>query len=250
MGNFFLGFPVARAKIADMISGSAPPTVHRAQHEDGGKDEIDCTGLAGAGGITLPWDDLFFQLLFESLDGFYTYAYESAANSINEFGLKLSTGGTAGSIANVIKKPVALIPQFNWAKNSTLQIGFQHRINTNSTVLLQLLVGEPANLKHIGFKILDNVLYGTIGNGSSESTVSLGSAGALNATITTRLKAVYTLNTKVEFYKNGTLVAEITSGFPTGTEVYSPIFYAKIENPGAAYDRWAQIGHWLYYREA
>jgi len=52
MSNFFLGFPVSRAKIAEMIEGYAPPISHHGRHEDGGDDEIDCTGLTGAGGGT------------------------------------------------------------------------------------------------------------------------------------------------------------------------------------------------------
>jgi len=58
MGNQFIGFPVPRARIADMIAGSAPPKIHHTGHETGGDDEIDCTGLAGAGGVTLPFDDI------------------------------------------------------------------------------------------------------------------------------------------------------------------------------------------------
>jgi len=45
MGNLFLGFPVARSKIADMIRGSASPIEHHARHESGGDDEIDISGL-------------------------------------------------------------------------------------------------------------------------------------------------------------------------------------------------------------
>jgi len=250
LGNFFLGFPVARAKIADMITGSAPPSVHHLQHEHGESDEVDATGLVGAGGITLPWDDLFIQTFFESLDGFYTYGSGSGVVSVNNYGIKLTSGSTAGSIAASSKSPIPLIPQFNWAKNSTLHIGLQHRINTSSTSLILLLIGQPANLKHVGFKILNNVLYGTIGNGAAETTVSLGSAGSLNSSVTHRLKAVYTLNTKVEFYVDGSKVDEITSGFPSGTETIPSFYYIRVENPGVAEEKWAQIGHWLYHQEA
>ncbi|GAH85805.1 unnamed protein product, partial [marine sediment metagenome] len=74
MANLFIGFPVPRARIADMIEGSAPPTLHapqhesggtdeveflkltdhahKSEHESGGDDEIDCTDLAGAGGLS------------------------------------------------------------------------------------------------------------------------------------------------------------------------------------------------------
>ncbi|GAH23253.1 unnamed protein product, partial [marine sediment metagenome] len=40
MGNLFIGFPVPRAKIAEMIEGSAPPIIHHDRHEAAGDDEI------------------------------------------------------------------------------------------------------------------------------------------------------------------------------------------------------------------
>lgn len=40
MGNLFIGFPVPRAKIADMIEGSAPPLNHIANHRPSGSDPL------------------------------------------------------------------------------------------------------------------------------------------------------------------------------------------------------------------
>lgn len=45
MPNLFSGFPVSRAKIAEQISGSAPPINHVTNHENGGTDEISLAGL-------------------------------------------------------------------------------------------------------------------------------------------------------------------------------------------------------------
>ena len=44
MGNLFIGFPVPRAKIADMITGSAPPLNHVANHEPDGSDPLVLPG--------------------------------------------------------------------------------------------------------------------------------------------------------------------------------------------------------------
>ncbi|GAH54174.1 unnamed protein product, partial [marine sediment metagenome] len=40
MANLFIGFPVPRAKIADMIEGAAPPLEHVVNHLPGGSDQL------------------------------------------------------------------------------------------------------------------------------------------------------------------------------------------------------------------
>jgi len=44
VGNLFIGFPVPRAKIADMITGSAPPLNHVANHLPVGTDPLVLPG--------------------------------------------------------------------------------------------------------------------------------------------------------------------------------------------------------------
>ena len=44
MGNLFIGFPVPRAKIADMIIGSAPPLEHIPNHRPNGSDPLVLPG--------------------------------------------------------------------------------------------------------------------------------------------------------------------------------------------------------------
>jgi len=44
MANLFIGFPVPRAKIADMIEGSAPPLEHVSNHLPSGSDPIVLPG--------------------------------------------------------------------------------------------------------------------------------------------------------------------------------------------------------------
>jgi len=54
-----------------MIATSAPPTLHHTNHEKNGIDEIDCTGLTGAGGgggISLPTNE--YRTYFDTLDAF------------------------------------------------------------------------------------------------------------------------------------------------------------------------------------
>lgn len=55
MGNFFLGFPVPRAKIAEMIEGAAPPLEHIVNHLPPGSDPLVLPGNISSGQI-IKWN--------------------------------------------------------------------------------------------------------------------------------------------------------------------------------------------------
>ena len=59
MGNFFLGFPVPRAKIADMITGAAPPLEHIVNHLPPGSDPLVLPGDISSGQI-IKWNGTKF----------------------------------------------------------------------------------------------------------------------------------------------------------------------------------------------
>lgn len=250
MAHLFIGFPVARAKIADMISGSAPPSTHHTQHEHGGADEIDATGLEGAAGLTLPWDDLFCQLLFESIDGFYTYATGSGAISVDSYAIKLITGATADSLAISSKKMIRSTPPWNWSKNSTLISTVAWKFFTSSTGVFWLRAGDEGYYKGYGFKALDGKVYGSVGNDSSETVIDLSDDFIANAFIYKRLKAIHTAGSKVEFYIDGILKGEISTGLPSGAPGVAPLFSARIENPAVAQDKLLQVSQFIIHQEA
>jgi len=59
LSNLFIGFPVPRAKIADMISGGAPPLDHAFNHFPDGSDPIALPGDISAGQV-LGWNGTKF----------------------------------------------------------------------------------------------------------------------------------------------------------------------------------------------
>ncbi|GAH76346.1 unnamed protein product, partial [marine sediment metagenome] len=123
MGNLFIGFPVPRAKIAEMIETAAPPIIHADRHEATGDDEIaflnlhdrlhasrhesggdDEITIDGAGIATL-YDDLGFhyKTFFPTLDGFLvTESGDGVVDRTHEM-LEVCTGEATGSYANIKK---------------------------------------------------------------------------------------------------------------------------------------------------
>ena len=101
MANLFIGFPVPRAKIAEMIEGSAPPLEHIANHLPGGTDELvddndisadqlvkwNGTKFIGtaepSAGIATPYDDLgfYFKTSFPTLDNLKQSTNNDAADN-------------------------------------------------------------------------------------------------------------------------------------------------------------------------
>jgi len=250
MANLFIGFPVPRAKIADMITGEAAPKDHHADHEDGGSDEVDCTGLEGAGGISFPYGGLLAQFLFTSIDGFYQDNSGTGVITLDDSTLYFTSGLNADSKARLEKSPAYLIPRQNYDKNSELKTQIRFHSYTSATGNFVAVLGYDETYKHIGFKVLAGKLYGTVGNGSAETTVELQTLGAGAYDVTRDLKAVLTAGSKCEFFVDGTKVDEITTGLPTGEVSAATLLVLEASNPGVAEEKRMYLSIWNIWQEA
>ena len=140
MPNLFLGFPVSRAKIAEMIEGSAPPIAHAPWHLPDGQDPLilpaDITAgqavgwdgskykgyaAGGAGGPDL-LTNFFYQTFFESLDAFYQYVRYTGAITLYNYAVYLSTGAQINSRARLYKQCSVPTPGLTWAKKRELVV--------------------------------------------------------------------------------------------------------------------------------
>lgn len=242
MGNLFLGFPVARAKIADMISTAAPPLAHHEQHENGGEDEIDVTGLTGAGGSGIALDSLFtFGSTFESLSGYTTTPSGSGATSVDAAGVLMSTGATANSLARCDKSTTYVTIHNNFSRNRVLiaQVRFDCLVSVTGS--FEIFTGGRSTTRKIGFRVSAGVLKGAIANGTTESTVDLQTLGVGSYSLQRSLKAVFTSGVKCEFYVDEVLLGTITTNLPSGIGTAMNIFNARAENPGVAEDKYLTV---------
>jgi hypothetical protein len=84
--------------------------------------------------------------------------------------------------------------------------------------------------RHFGFYILDNALYGTCADGTTQSTVLLQSISATQYL----LEAVFTASGSVKFYVDGTYKDQLTTNLPSGTTgATTLIFYGLKDDSGA-----------------
>ena len=121
--------------------------------------------------------------------------------------------------------------------NKRRRFGMLINLGTNTYQVLHLVSGEVSSRTaigntrhHIGFKIDDKTLYGTVANGTTESTLNMGTV----ATGTYyRLECDFVPGTSCDFYLNGTLKGTLTANLPSGTTDAEYISYLSISNTEA-----------------
>lgn len=250
MPNSFLGFPVARAKIADMISGSAPPSNHHTQHEDGGSDEMDLTGLVGAGGEGVPFKDFLVELLVDLAERWYPQHTGTANTTDGIQGLVLYTGVTADSVGNLSKNLLASLSPLSWDKETKFNSYVNLDFKTNNIGDFWLVSGWPGNNVHIGFHVTGGKLYGSMYNSSLHTTTEYIDLGAGAFDVDKRLRWHLTPGVKVEFYINDVKLGELDCSSLTGTTNISNYFVWEIKNTGTATDKQAYISYLSFWQEA
>jgi len=212
---------------------------HESRHEYGGDDEI-------------PNNDIVKR--FQRFYGGYWFNAHWPSNYLpssvsgsgyinwNSYYVTLGTGTTANSLARIYKDTHTFYFGLrNWGKKRYFGVSVQ--LNTDANQIVYLTMGRssettPTNTKnHMGFKIIDNEVYGTVGNGTSESTLLLTT---FSGTFSGVLECILTPGQECRFYINRTDMGAITTNLPTGTDYSSLFFEATIYNTDAV-DKTIQI---------
>ncbi|MEM4701413.1 MAG: hypothetical protein QXZ51_04645 [Candidatus Bathyarchaeia archaeon] len=141
-----------------------------------------------------------------------------------------------GSIAHVWKRSFGFSGRVSW--DAKRYFGCHVFIGENTNQRIFIVSGLPSETEpHIGFKVINNALYGTVADGAGESTLLL-------ATIPTeyevRLEAILTPGVECRFYVNGEDKGALTTHLPSGGMDAAEIFHAKISNTQAEY-KWLDI---------
>jgi len=250
MGNSFIGFPVPRAKIADMITGEAAPKEHHGDHESGGDDEVDCTGLAGAGGGSLPFDDINLVETIQGKNCLYQYTGASGVISAESDGVKADTGTTINSYAEIFKLLYPCQPALTWPKKRTVTLNVDFSFSDGGNDEFWMVSGERGNNRHIGFKVINQILYGTCYQ-AAESVVAL--SGGANPGFNYQaysLKFIYDGAASVKFYVDGVLRGEITTNIPTGSSDANRLFNLYVKNLTEYWHAAVSINSYSFYQEA
>lgn len=250
MANLFIGFPVPRARIADMITGEAAPKDHHADHEDGGSDEVNCTGLEGAGGLTLPWDDFIYVAAFESLDGYRATQAGGGAIAIDGEGVALETGGTNGDTYGIKKalndEPIPM----SWDKKKQFITAANFSAGGSSNGYQFIGIGDYSSGNCLGFRVVDGKFEAFARKGANEETYEIEdwSAGAYD--YQRRLKIVHNAGVNVEFWVDGVKVYTATTQVPEGAHNAQYLLHAIVQNTGAGDWLYLCFSHYHYWQEA
>ena len=226
MGNQFIGFPVPRAKIADMIAGEAAPKDHHADHEHGGSDEVDCTGLAGAGG-GIKLNEFTWNTCFESIDALDVTKYSSESLTLSTGHIEIRTIVDANSYIQVSKTEIWENPDLTWAKERILKTAIQLYSPNNKNGDIFLGLGDWGAWDNlIAFRMQNGQLKGYINKEHTESEVNLIDEYVGAYTLAAKLEFQHYPGDRVEFYVDGTLRGTISGSgsVPSGTVSADRIF--------------------------
>lgn len=231
MGNLFLGFPVARAKIADMISTSAPPALHHTQHENGGSDEIDATGLTGAGGGGFfPLQHEIFTTTLENAAAHTTAVSGSGAAGTDTDGTYLDTGLTINSEAEIYKAVPRSFLSTLWNRQRQFTVSFREfGTNDNTGMTAWFVAGYRGSSKHIGFYTNGLTLYSSSYDGTTLAQTALQTVTKWYNTYRT-LSAIFYPGVKIEYWVDGILLLTQTTNLPAGTTSFDAPFTVYVLN--------------------
>jgi hypothetical protein len=165
----------------------------------------------------------------------YTQVSGSGAVSWTDYYVGLATGTTSGSYAAAYKQAYGLSGAYSWAKKRFF--GVYVYFNAYAAQYIHIVSGEaPLNASgntynHIGFKLIDANLYGTVADGTTEQTLLLET---LTAAVYRRLECVFTPGVECRFYVDGVDKGALTLNLPSGTGVANRLFYAVAYNTAAS----------------
>lgn len=152
-----------------------------------------------------------------------------------EDSVRLHSGTTSGSWAWINKFATGLAGAGSW--NKKRYFGALVYLPTHSAQIIKLFTGyiyHPSYtndvFNHIGFKVIDNNLYGTVANNSYESTLLLET---LTTDVYRRLECVLTPGVECRFYVDGVDKGAITTNLPTGSGYARYMLFASVYNTEA-----------------
>jgi len=185
----------------------------------------------------------FWRTLFESLEGFMKWTYGTGSNNLDGSTIIMATGATSGSYARIQKCPMWPLTAFTWAKGRRIKTRIY--FSAVSAQEIRVMTGGTGTLEHVGFKIVNNVLYGTTGDGSTEGTLELETLGAAGDRV---LEAIFKPGVECRFYVDGVDRGAITTNLPTGTTYAEILLEARVYT-GEAADKVLEISEFSFIQE-
>lgn len=268
MGNLFMGFPVPRAKIAEMIEGTAPPTLHIVNHLPDGSDpivipeDIDADQLLqwdGAKfigtdeptpGMTFPWDDYVFQTHFESLDGFDTFTQDGGTIALTHEKVLFTTTGTSYSQAYLRKLPTHPPITLTWDKPRKFSTSVRFKLDAGVTGTYYVTIGNPFSTNAIGFRVDNGVFRATSKDVTGNEMYTIEDWSLDPGTYNRHLAVDYDPPNYPRFYVDGILVYTADTRKPTGITNAPRILYFNVGNPTNGHAQELSFSEFMFWQGA
>lgn len=196
--------------------------------------------------LELTWKKTFHYLtLFDSLDGFDqvfsgagTIAYPGSTDTSY---ITLTTGATSTN-ATTLRKTSALNGLPTFSQRSFMRASFVAPATTTQEMYVKVGLFDGMGY---GFKIVDDKIWGTTHNGTTEATSTV-SLQTITANTSYQLEARYLPDVQVVFFVNATERGSISSILPSSTLVAnSNLMTFRVETTANA-ARSLQTSHYEY----
>ncbi len=193
---------------------------------------------------------IFFAPLPESLDSWYTNVVGTGEITLDHTGLILDTNADANSVATVLKTPHNWQTTPRWTHERRLKVEIKYLNNENALSHVDIISGLPGVERHMGFKIIGGMAWGSVGDNSNETLttesqdvwVSTGSGGR-------SFEFIFD-GTTVKFYIDDVLLGSLTTGLPDGTTDATKAFYLNVENKGNGIVLVLSMSQFKYYMKS
>jgi len=185
-----------------------------------------------------------YAYAFDSLDGLCVDTSGSGSVTLNAAlpnHAVLSTGATEGSWACVNKAigyPEPILTFDKWQGFKT-----RVRLESNANQKAWIMVGDREANNHYGFYIENDKVYGSVGDGSSETLT--GPLATFGAPAELRLCALLQ-GDEATFFIDGSLAGRLASGLPSGGDRADRVLAIHLTNT-AAEDKVLRVGGWEYF---
>lgn len=188
--------------------------------------------------------DFHWFTFFESVDGYYTTPIGTGTTTVKTNKVTLDTGATINSKAILSKTPNYLYAQFfNWTKKREFKTSIYWWDLTLHTDWI-ILGGEETD-RHIGFKFINGILYGTVADGTTEATLQIeimAMGGERN------LNVVWTPGVSAEFFVDSVSKGTIETNLPSGLEHSNVMLNISIKNTEAT-TKFIEVSMWDFWQE-
>jgi len=209
---------------------------------------------AGCAGVEVEmdlWTKDFYKLIqFQHIDGFGVTTVGTGNAYQAGHAIRIATGVNNGSNAEIVDAiEVPTQPSgrwLTWSKDRRVRVILNIDSITNQTGYVgmggNVTVPEP----FIGFKIVDNQIFGCVCDGVSETLTA--ALYTFNAGDFVLLEARYVAGKECRFYIDGVEVGIITTGLPSGESLANQVLYMIINNT-AAENKELGTDFWEFYQK-